>query len=87
MVFGVDENERVCQVVEEVVCVEGGELYNVVVLMGGMVVQEMIKIIIKQYIFIDNICLFDGISSWCQIFCLQGIGEGGWDVLWGVGYQ
>lgn len=70
MVPGADENERVRQAVEEVARAEGGELHNVAALTGGMVAQEMIKIITKQYIPIDNTCLFDGISSRCQILRL-----------------
>ncbi|CAK4030406.1 NEDD8-activating enzyme E1 regulatory subunit [Lecanosticta acicola] len=41
----------------------GGELHNIASLTGGMVAQEVIKVITKQYIPIDNTCLFDGIRS------------------------
>ncbi|KAK0745113.1 hypothetical protein B0T21DRAFT_359056 [Apiosordaria backusii] len=70
MVPGADENERVRQTVEEVTRAEGGELHNVAALTGGMVAQEIIKIITKQYIPIDNTCVFDGINSRCQILRL-----------------
>jgi len=39
-------------------------------LTGGMVAQEMIKIVTKQYIPIDNTCIFDGIGSRCQVLRL-----------------
>lgn len=41
----------------------GGELHNISALTGGMVAQEVIKVITKQYITVDNTCLFDGIDS------------------------
>ena len=52
----------------EKICVEltragGGELHNIASLTGGMVAQEVIKVITKQYIPVDNTCLFDGIAS------------------------
>jgi NEDD8-activating enzyme E1 regulatory subunit len=52
----------------EKVCVEltragGGELHNVASLTGGMVAQEVIKVITKQYVPVDNTCLFDGVGS------------------------
>ena len=32
-------------------------------LAGGMVAQEIIKVVTKQYIPVDNTCIFDGIRS------------------------
>ncbi|KAI8632262.1 hypothetical protein F5Y19DRAFT_356945 [Xylariaceae sp. FL1651] len=63
-------NERMTQVAQEVARAGGGELHNISALTGGMVAQEMIKIITKQYIPIDDTCIFDGISSRCQILRL-----------------
>ncbi|KAK5657722.1 hypothetical protein OQA88_2794 [Cercophora sp. LCS_1] len=65
-----NENERVLSTAQEVARAEGGELHNVAALTGGMVAQEMIKIITKQYIPIDNTCIFDGIASRCQVLRL-----------------
>lgn len=48
----------------------GGELHNVSSATGGMVAQELIKIITKQFIPVDNTCVFDGIRSRCQVFRL-----------------
>lgn len=67
IVPGADQNERVMEAAQEVARAEGGELHNVSALTGGMVAQEIIKIITKQYIPIDNTCIFDGIVSRCQV--------------------
>lgn len=41
----------------------GAELHNIASLSGGLIAQEVIKVITKQYVPIDNTCLFDGVSS------------------------
>lgn len=41
----------------------GAELHNVASLTGGMVAQEAIKLITKQYVPADNVCVYDGIHS------------------------
>jgi len=41
----------------------GAEIHNIAALAGGMIAQEVIKVITKQYIPVDNTCLFDGIES------------------------
>lgn len=38
-------------------------MHNIAALAGGMVAQEVIKVVTKQYIPVDNTCLFDGIKS------------------------
>jgi amyloid beta precursor protein binding protein 1 len=60
-------NPRIVQAAEEVARAKGGELHNISALTGGMVAQEVIKIITKQYIPIDNTCIFDGITSRTQV--------------------
>ncbi|KAK3991386.1 putative NEDD8-activating enzyme E1 regulatory subunit [Cladorrhinum sp. PSN332] len=70
LVPGADENERVVQAAHEVARAEGGELHNVAALAGGMVAQELIKIVTKQYIPIDNTCVFDGVNSRTQVLRL-----------------
>lgn len=67
---GASKYERVRLVAEELARTGGGELHNISALTGGMVAQEMIKIITKQYVPIDNTCIFDGIASRCQILRL-----------------
>lgn len=64
------QNERVVKTAEEVARARGAELHNTSALTGGMVAQEIIKVITKQYIPIDNTCIFDGISSRCQVLRL-----------------
>jgi amyloid beta precursor protein binding protein 1 len=62
------EDDRIVKIVQEVARAKGGELHNVSALTGGMVSQEIIKIITKQYIPIDNTCVLDGVTSRTQIF-------------------
>ncbi|KFX95590.1 hypothetical protein V490_03764 [Pseudogymnoascus sp. VKM F-3557] len=61
-------DDRLVQVATEVARAKGGELHNIAALTGGMVAQEVIKIITKQYIPIDNTCVFDGVVSRAQNF-------------------
>ena len=63
-------NDRVKKAAEEVSRAAGGELHNISAVMGGMVAQEMIKVVTKQYIPVDNTCIFDGIESRCQVLRL-----------------
>ncbi len=70
MVPGAEDNERVVQAAQEVARAGAGELHNVAALTGGMVAQEMIKIITKQYIPVDNTCVFDGVGGRCQVLRL-----------------
>lgn len=67
---GAEKNERVVQASKEVARCAGGELHNTSALTGGMVAQEMIKIITKQYIPVDNTCIFDGMTSRAQVLRL-----------------
>lgn len=46
----------------------GAELHNISALTGGMVAQEVIKVLTKQYIPIDNTCVFDGVISKAAVF-------------------
>lgn len=63
-------HERVENVAKEVARAAGGEMHNTSAVIGGMVAQEMIKIITNQYIPVDNTCIFDGIESRCQVLRL-----------------
>ncbi|CAN8102803.1 unnamed protein product [Discula destructiva] len=67
---GAENNGRVIQVSREVARTAGGEIHNTSALTGGMVAQEMIKIITKQYIPVDNTCIFDGMASRAQVLRL-----------------
>ncbi|KAJ3479099.1 hypothetical protein NLG97_g8408 [Lecanicillium saksenae] len=59
-------HERTTQVTEEIARAAGGEMHNISAVLGGMVAQEVIKVVTKQYIPVDNTCIFDGIESRCQ---------------------
>ena len=60
--------EKIGPILAELVRAKGGELHNISALTGGMVAQEAIKVITKQYIPVDNICVFDGILSKTEVF-------------------
>lgn len=55
--------EDIAKVVTEIVRAGGGELHNVASLTGGVVSQEVIKVVTSQYVPVDNVCLFDGVGS------------------------
>lgn len=48
----------------------GGELHNIAALSGGLIAQEVIKIITKQYVPVDNTCIIDGIKSKTEVLRL-----------------
>ncbi|KAL1633765.1 hypothetical protein SLS56_002644 [Neofusicoccum ribis] len=55
--------ETARQYVAELTRAGGVELHNIAALAGGMVSQEVIKVVTKQYIPVDNTCVFDGVRS------------------------
>ena len=62
--------QRLQPVIAELARSGGAELHNISALTGGMVAQEVIKVITKQYIPINNTCVFDGITSKSEVFRL-----------------
>jgi amyloid beta precursor protein binding protein 1 len=69
--FNLDEvTERVQKVVAELARAGPAELHNISALTGGMVAQEAIKVITKQYVPVDNTCVFNGITSKTAVFRL-----------------
>ena len=62
--------DKLKAVVEELHRANGAELHNISALVGGMVAQEVIKVITKQYIPVDNTCVFDGVTSKTAVFKL-----------------
>lgn len=70
IVPGAASRESVRDAAREVHRAGGGELHNVSAAAGGMVAQEIIKIVTKQYVPVDNTCVFDAIGSRCQVFRL-----------------
>lgn len=61
---------RIQTILAELGRAHGAELHNISALTGGMVAQEVIKVITKQYVPIDNTCVFDGIVSKAAVFRL-----------------
>lgn len=59
---------KIEQIVTELGRSGGAELHNISALTGGMVAQEVIKVLTKQYIPIDNTCVFDGITSKAAVY-------------------
>ena len=55
--------DKVSSICVEMVRAGGGELHNIASLTGGLIAQEVIKAITRQYIPVDNTCLFDGVTS------------------------
>ena len=55
--------DKVGQYCVELARAGGSELHNIASLSGGLIAQEVIKVITKQYVPIDNTCLYDGITS------------------------
>jgi NEDD8-activating enzyme E1 regulatory subunit len=55
--------ENASKVAKEIVRAGGAELHNVAALTGGLIAQEVIKVVTKQYVPVDNTCIFDAITS------------------------
>jgi NEDD8-activating enzyme E1 regulatory subunit len=60
--------ENITKAMQEVERVQGGELHNISSILGGMVAQEAIKLLTKQYVPVDGICVFDGVRSKSMVF-------------------
>jgi len=58
-----DIKRRVREFAAELTRAGGAELHNIGALTGGMVSQEVIKVITEQYVPVNNTCVFDGIRS------------------------
>ena len=60
--------ENITKAIKEVERVRGGELHNISSVLGGMVAQEAIKLLTRQYVPVDGICVFDGVRSKSMVF-------------------
>ncbi|CEL09451.1 Putative Complex: human APP-BP1 binds to the amyloid protein [Aspergillus calidoustus] len=58
-----DARDRILEAARELRRTEGGELHNISSLTGGLVAQESLKVITRQYVPLDNTCIFNGIRS------------------------
>ncbi|KAF5864877.1 hypothetical protein ETB97_006103 [Aspergillus alliaceus] len=70
--FQIDEDaqERIVEATQELRRTEGGELHNISSLTGGLVAQEALKVITRQYVPLDNTCIFDGVRSRTEMYKL-----------------
>lgn len=59
--------ERIDNTIQEIKRCEGAELHNTSSLTGGMVAQEAIKLITRQYVPVDGVVVWDGIRSKTEI--------------------
>jgi amyloid beta precursor protein binding protein 1 len=62
--------EKILEATQELRRTEGGELHNVSALTGGLVAQEALKVITRQYVPLDNTCVFDGVRSRSEMYKL-----------------
>lgn len=62
--------EQVARAIQELRRAEGGELHNVSSLTGGLVAQEALKVLTRQYGPLDNTCVFDGARSKTEMYRL-----------------
>ncbi|KAK5701580.1 hypothetical protein LTR97_004395 [Elasticomyces elasticus] len=62
-----EAKDRVGKFCREIVRAGGGELHNIASLTGGLLAQEVIKVVTRQYVPVDNTCLFDGVASRTQV--------------------
>lgn len=73
-VYTIEEQEydtiraQIGELAQELVRAGGGELHNIAALTGGIVSQEVIKVITEQYVPVDNTCVFDGVRSKSSVF-------------------
>ncbi|EAL88910.1 hypothetical protein KXW98_003959 [Aspergillus fumigatus] len=62
--------EKILEATQELRRTEGGELHNISALTGGLVAQEALKVITRQYVPLDNTCIFDGVRSRSEMYRL-----------------
>ncbi|KAH8425021.1 NEDD8-activating enzyme E1 regulatory subunit [Aspergillus melleus] len=65
-----DTYQRILDAVQELRRTEGGELHNISALTGGLVAQEVLKVLTRQYVPLDNTCIFDGARSRSEMYRL-----------------
>lgn len=65
-----DTQQRIVAATQELRRTEGGELHNISALVGGLVAQEALKVITRQYVPLDNTCIFDGVRSRTEMYKL-----------------
>lgn len=68
--LGEDVREGINNAIQELRRAEGGELHNISSLTGGLVAQEALKVLTRQYVPLDNTCVFDGARSRSEMYRL-----------------
>lgn len=68
--LGDDVRQSIARAIEELRRAEGGELHNISSLTGGLVAQEALKVLTRQYVPLDNTCVFDGARSRSEMYRL-----------------
>lgn len=63
-----DDEGALDRLAQEFARAAGGELHNISALTGGMVAQEVIKVLTKQYVPVDNVCIYDGIKARTAVY-------------------
>ncbi|OAP62952.1 hypothetical protein AYL99_02179 [Fonsecaea erecta] len=63
-----ETQENITKAIMEAERADGGELHNISSIVGGMVAQEAIKLLTRQYVPVDGTCVFDGIKSKSGVF-------------------
>ncbi|KAL5341179.1 hypothetical protein BJX70DRAFT_76738 [Aspergillus crustosus] len=58
-----EARDRILEAARELRRTEGGELHNISSLTGGLVAQEALKVLTRQYVPLDNTCVFNGVRS------------------------
>lgn len=59
--------ERINKAIEEVKRCEGSELHNTSSIAGGVIAQEAIKLLTRQYVPVDGVVIWDGIRAKTEI--------------------
>jgi NEDD8-activating enzyme E1 regulatory subunit len=66
----VEKQAAILKCVAEVERMNGGELHNISSLTGGMVAQEAVKLLTRQYVPVDGTAVYDGIRGKVATFKL-----------------
>ncbi|RMZ89705.1 hypothetical protein DV736_g3064, partial [Chaetothyriales sp. CBS 134916] len=65
-----EKQEAITNSTAEVERMEGGELHNISSVTGGIVAQEAIKLLTRQYVPVDGTAVYDGIRAKLAVFRL-----------------
>lgn len=66
--IGEEAQDSIDNAIQEIRRAEGGELHNIASLAGGLVAQESLKVLTRQYVPLDNTCVFDGARSRSEMY-------------------